>query len=229
MIFDLQGKRRRLVQATYLILAVLMGGGLVLFGVGSGSVSGGLFDALTGKSSNSNSSISSTVNNRIKRDQKALKLNPKNQAALADLVRSHYQLATDDADANTGAFGPTGKQQLAQAGGAWKRYIAVAKKPDDSLAGLMLQAYGSGGLNKPADAATAAGIIADARPSAQAYLALTTYAAQAGQTRIAQLAGDKAIALAPKAQRKLVRQQVNAAKVNGGFASQGTGTSTSGG
>src|SRR3954451_23812302 len=105
MLFDLQGKRRRLVQATYLILAVLMGGGLVLFGVGSGDVSGGLFDAITGKDSNNSSSINSTVNNRIKRDQQALKLNPQNQTALADLVRSHYQLATDDADPNTGAFG----------------------------------------------------------------------------------------------------------------------------
>jgi hypothetical protein len=229
MIFDLQGKRRRLVQATYLILAVLMGGGLILFGVGSGSVSGGLFDALTGNNSNGNGSANSTVNNRIKKDEKAIKLNPKNQAALADLVRAHYQLATDDADANTGAFGPTGKQQLTQASNAWKRYISVVKKPDDSLAGLMMQAYGTGGLNKPADAATAAGIIANARPSAQAYLALTTYAAQAGKTRIAELAGQKAIDLAPKAQRKLVRQQVNAAKVNGGFSSQGTGTTPSGG
>src|SRR3954453_4890513 len=102
MIFALQGKRRRLVQATYLILAVLMGGGLVLFGVGSGDISGGLFDAITGKDSNSNSAVNSAVSKRIERDEKALKLNPKNQSALADLVRSHYQLATDDADANTG-------------------------------------------------------------------------------------------------------------------------------
>ena len=39
MLFDLRGRRRRAVQATYLILAVLMGGGLVLFGIG-GDVSG---------------------------------------------------------------------------------------------------------------------------------------------------------------------------------------------
>src|SRR3954454_10728389 len=103
MLFDLQGKRRRLVQGTYLLLAVLMGGGLVLFGVGSGSVSGGLFDAITGKDSNSPSN-NSAVTSRIKRDEKALKLNPKSQAALADLVRAHYQLATNDADPNTGAF-----------------------------------------------------------------------------------------------------------------------------
>src|SRR3954451_2878069 len=108
MLFDLQGKRRRLVQATYLILAILMGGGLVLFGVGSGDISGGLFDAITGKDSNSSGAANSAVTKRIERDQKALKLNPANQAALTDLVRSHYQLATNDADANTGAFGPEG-------------------------------------------------------------------------------------------------------------------------
>src|SRR5262245_59584951 len=114
MLFDLQGKRRRVVQATYLILAILMGGGLVLFGVGSGDISGGLFDAITGKDSNS-SSGNSAVNARIKRDLAALKLNPQNEAALADLVRSHYQLATEDADPNTGAFGTDGKDELAQA------------------------------------------------------------------------------------------------------------------
>jgi hypothetical protein len=225
MLFDLQGKRRRLVQATYLILAILMGGGLVLFGVGSGDISGGLFDAITGKDSNSNSSQNSTINKRIERDQKALKLNPSNQQALADLVRAHYQLATDDADPNTGAFGNQGKQELAKADTAWKRYVQVSKNPSDSLASLMLQAYGQGGLNKPADAATAAELIANARPSAQAYLALTVYAAQAGQSRKADLAGQKAIELAPKTQKKIVKQQVDAAKAQ---AAAGATTQSSG-
>lgn len=214
MLFDLQGKRRRLVQATYLILAVLMGGGLVLFGVGSGDISGGLFDAITGKDSNSTSN-NSAVNNRIKRDQQALKLNSKNQAALVDLVRAHYQLATEDADPNTGAFGTNGKTELAKAADAWERYVALAAKPSDSLASLMLQAYAETGLNKPDKAAQAAELIAGARPSAQAYLALTTYAAKAGQTRKAQLAGLKAVELAPKAQREAVRKQVAIARAQG--------------
>ena len=47
MLFDLRGRRRRAVQATYLMLALLMGGGLVLFGIG-GDVSGGLVDAFKG-------------------------------------------------------------------------------------------------------------------------------------------------------------------------------------
>src|SRR3954463_5689329 len=218
MLFDLQGKRRRLVQGTYLVLAILMGGGLILFGVGSGNISGGLFDAITGKDSNSGGAVNSTVKNRIAKDNKALRLNPKNQAALEDLVRSYYQLATDDADANTGAFGAQGKASLKKADTVWKRYVEVAPKPDDSLASLMLQAYGQGGLNKPSDAASAAEFIANARPSAQAYLTLASYAAQAGQARKATLAGQKAIDLAPKSQKKLVKQQVEAAKASAGAA-----------
>jgi hypothetical protein len=233
MLFDLQGKRRRLVQGTYLVLAILLGGGLVLFGVGSGSVSGGLFDAITGKNSNS-SSINSTVSNRIKRDQKALQLNPNNQAAMEDLIRSHYQLATDDADANTGAFGQQGKAELQKASVAWKKYVTNVNKPNDSLASLMLQAYGQGGLNKPADAAQTAQIIASARPSAQAYLTLTLYAAQSGNTRLAKLAAGKAVDLAPKGQKQQVKKQAAAAQaqapVNSSQATPSTGgTTTSGG
>lgn len=228
MLFDLQGKRRRLVQATYLILAILMGGGLVLFGVGSGDISGGLFDAITGKDSNS-SSGNSAVTKRIARDEKALKLNPKNQAALTDLVRAHYQLATDDADPNTGAFGQDGKNELAKAATAWERYVSTANKPNDSLASIMLQAYGENGLNKPDKAAEAAELIAAARPSAQAYLILTTYAAKAGQTRKAELAGLKAIDLAPKAQKTAVKKQVAIARAQGQAINPSDVTPSSGG
>ena len=212
MLFDLQGKRRRVVQATYLVLAVLMGGGLVLFGIG-GDVSGGLFDAFSGNGSGGNAN--QAVEERIERNEKALKANPRNQAALADLVRSHYQLATDDADPNTGAFGQQGRQELREAAQAWERYVEVAEKPDDSLAGLMLQAYGEGGLGQPEEAVRAAEIVADARPSAVAYLQLAQYAAQAGQTRKAELAGQKAIELAPKGQKKIVKQQVDALTAQG--------------
>lgn len=229
MIFDLQGKRRRVVQVTYLMLAILMGAGLILFGVGTGSGFGGLWDAITGKGSDSGANVNSAVTKRINGDQKALQLNPSNQAALADLIRSHYQLATDDADANTGQFGTQGKQELAKADAAWQRYVAVVKTPSDSLAGLMIQAYGQGGLNKPVDAEKAAEIIAAARPSAQAYLTLMSFATQAGDTRTANLAGQKALQLAPKAQKKLVQQQIAAAKAQAITSSATTGTTTGSG
>jgi hypothetical protein len=212
MLFDLQGKRRRVVQATYLVLAILMGGGLVLFGIGSGNISGGLFDAITGKDSTGGNG-NSIVATRIKADEKALKLNPGNTNALQDLVRSHYQLATDDADRNTGQFGTNGKLQLERAAVAWKRYQDVAKAPDPSLASLMLNAYSELGLNRPDEATRAAQLVAEARPSAAAYLQVARYAQKAGQTRIADLAGEKAVAIAPKSQKAVVRKQVASIKL----------------
>ncbi len=54
MLFDLRGRgRRRTVQAIYLGLALLMGGGLVLFGVGAGNGFGGLLNAFNGNGSSS--------------------------------------------------------------------------------------------------------------------------------------------------------------------------------
>ena len=45
MLFDLRSRgRRRTVQAVYLGLAIILGGGLVLFGVGAGNGFGGLLE-----------------------------------------------------------------------------------------------------------------------------------------------------------------------------------------
>jgi hypothetical protein len=209
VLFDLKGRRRRVVQVTYLLLAILMGGGLVLFGIG-GSVSGGLLDAFKGNSTSSNS----IVEDRIDENEKKVETDPKNAAALKELARDQYQLATQEADA-TGAFSDEGKERLAEADDAWQRYLDLdPKKPDPALAGLMLNAYGPTALNNPADGAEAAEIVAAATPkadAAQAYLQLATFAAQAGQDRKADLAGQKAIELAPKKQRSTVKQLVKQA------------------
>src|SRR3954453_2366011 len=92
MLFDLGGKRRRAVQATYLILAVLLGGGLVLFGIG-GSVSGGLLDAFKGgKGGGDNTNSLVTKRNDKLRGQ--LAKDPNNTVTLADLTRGEFQAAT---------------------------------------------------------------------------------------------------------------------------------------
>ena len=62
----------------------------------------------------------------------------------------------------------------------------------------MIQVYAPGALNQAADGAEAAEIVAVADPNPQAYIQLTQYAALAGQDRKADLAGQKAIELAPK-------------------------------
>jgi tetratricopeptide (TPR) repeat protein len=204
VLFDLKGRRRRVVQGTYLLLAILMGGGLVLFGIG-GDVSGGLVDALQGQSGSSNS----IVEDRIEENEDKVETDPKNTAALKELARDWYQLATQESDV-TGAFSDEGKERLAEADAAWEAYVDLdPKNPDASLASLMVNVYAPTALNKPAEGAEAAEIVATAQPkNAQAYLQLAQFAAQAGQERKADLAGQKAIELAPKDQRSTVKQLV---------------------
>src|SRR6059058_1653598 len=98
MLFDLKGKRRRAVQGTYLMLAVLMGAGLVLFGIGS-STNGGLGDLFSGGGgSNKGNSV---VQKKIDAADTQLQVNPRNVAALGAVMRGRYQLATAKATANT--------------------------------------------------------------------------------------------------------------------------------
>src|SRR5438094_558546 len=126
MLFDLKGKRRRAVQGTYLALAVLMGGGLVLFGIGS-STNGGLGDLLNG--GNGSNKGNQVVQNRIKAADKTLAVQPKNVAALGILIRSNYQLATTNAD-QAGNFLPKAIPDLQHTTQAWQRYYAATSKPD---------------------------------------------------------------------------------------------------
>lgn len=207
MLFDLQGKRRRLVQATYLTLAILMGGGLVLFGIGS-DAQGGLLDGCS--SDGGTGDANPALEARLDDAQARLATNPEDEAALTELVRANYQLAAGETDPETGAFGEGSVERLQAAADAWERYLELdPKQPDDSLAGLMVQAYGDLGLNQPEQAAEAAGIVAEERPSTSAFLELARYAALAGQTRQAELAGDRAVELAPKDQRKQVEKLVD--------------------
>jgi len=228
MIFDLKGKRRRFVQGTYLTLAVLMGGGLVLFGIGGGSLNGGLLNAFTG--GGGSSSGDKQIQQRIDNAQKQLAANPRNQAALQEIIRDNYQLATLSADQTTGAFTADGKKNLLQASDAWQRYLPTnPDKPNFTLASLMTQAYqGLGDYNKAQKAAL---IVADAQPSSAAYLRVIQYAslAKPPDTRTVDLASQKALDLAPKGQRSSVKKQIEAVKASATGTSTQTGTGTTGG
>jgi hypothetical protein len=231
MLFDLKGKRRRAVQGTYLMLAILMGAGLVLFGIGS-SVNGGLSDLFSG--GGGSNTADKTIQKKIDTAQKQLAVNPKNTAALAEVIRGHYQLATANADPNTGQFSKDARVDLLAAASTWQRYLATKpEKPDTDLARVMVQAYTglAQGTTEQSEASTqwagAAGateLIASAQPNPTNYIALVQYATLAGQTSKADLAGKKAISLAPKKQRKAVTQQVASAKAAGASQAGGAGT-----
>jgi hypothetical protein len=212
MLFDLKGKRRRAVQVTYLGLAILIGLGLVGFGVGS-SVNGGLGDLFSGGSGSN--TANQTIQKQVDAANRRLRLNPHDQAALKQLIRSHYQLATSDANSTTGAFTTKGKQQLGQAAAAWNRYLAQTPNPDPAVAGMMFQAFGVQGLDRPEDATKTAEIVAAAQPTAQAYLIVIEYGSLARDTRAVDLATKRALALTPAGQRATVTKQISQAKAAG--------------
>lgn len=211
MLFDLQGKRRRLIQATYLTLAVLMAGGLVFFGIGS-DVQGGLADIFSG--SGSSDDANPAIEQQLEDAEQQLVANPEDPAALAAVARANYQLAADvddEARASGAIFAEGATARLEAAADAWSRYLETdPRNPDPSLAFLMVQVYGEAGLGRPEEAAEAAEVMAQQRDDAQAYLLWTQYAALAGDERQAELAGGRAVELAPEAQRRQVERQVDA-------------------
>jgi tetratricopeptide (TPR) repeat protein len=213
MLFDLRGAgRRTTIKAVYLMLAVLMGGGLVLFGIG-GDVSGGLVDAITERSGTTDTGTG-RYEDRVREAERATQADPKDAEAWAALARARFQLASagDNFDQQTQQFSASGKAQLRSATQAWERHLALdPKQPDDGVASLMVQAY-SFGLNEPAKAVAAQEVITEARPTSATFANLAIFAYQAGQTRKGDLASDKAVSLADSADRKTLRTELKSAK-----------------
>jgi len=219
MLFDLRGSgRRRTVKVVYITLAFLMGGGLVLFGIG-GATSGGLVDAITDRSGGGD-----TGSDRFRKQETAAeaktRTNPQDAAAWAALARVRFQLAGsgENFDPAKGTFTAKGTAKLRAAGDAWDRYLALnPKKPDDRVAGLMVQAFGA--LNKPDKAAEAQEVITEARPTASTFTQLAIFAYQAGQTRKGDLAKAKAIELTDPDMRQALKGQLEQAKQSASGAS----------
>jgi cytochrome c-type biogenesis protein CcmH/NrfG len=202
MLFDLRGKRRRAVQATYLILAILMGGGLVLFGIGGSG--GNIFDAFD---SSSGDSGNEQLEKRIDRLETKLQTSPNDAVTLAALVKANYQVAVSQTPSGTTAIPEEGKDDLRKAGQYWERYVTASNsEPSPDLAKYALNVYSPEGLNQPAKAKEAVRILAADANDAQTYLLLVQYATAAKDTRTAKLAAQKAVELAPKNQRKEVEK-----------------------
>lgn len=207
MLFDLRGRgRRRTVQTIYLGLALLMGIGLVGFGIGGGLGSGGLFNSLGTGGTSSSDAFQKAVTNARRQTRRQ----PANPAAWAALTKALYQQAGtgENYDTTSSSFTTKGQVVLGQAATAWQRYLTL--KPNTAnvaLANEMVQAYeGQGGLNEAAQAVQALQIIIAHSPQSwQQYASLAEYAYVAGNTRQGDLAAAKAIALAPEADKAQLR------------------------
>jgi hypothetical protein len=216
MLFDLRGRgRRRTIQVIYAGLAVLMGGGLVFFGIG-GNSSGGLFDALglSGGSKKGGTSISQTFDRQRRAAEARVAANPNNATAWGELARVRFLIAKEDTGSgqNAPAFTANGRKQLPGVRDAWAKYFSLAARPNPDIASLMVLAFGPDGLNDAVSAAQAQEVVAAARPSPNSYGTLAAFAYKAGQTRKGDLAAAKALQLTPASQRTVVKQQLDQLK-----------------
>ncbi len=230
MLFDLRGRgRQRTVKVIYLLLAVLMGGGLVFFGIG-GNTSGGLFDAFNGSSGGDDGS--KRIERRITDAERTLKTDPDNEAAHIALVRGHAQLATfgeDRYNSTTGEYTDEGKAELRKAVEAWNAYLDRNPKPTDEgerAASIMVGAFASLGDYKGATQAQE--VVAESRKSSGAYATLAQLAYQAGSVALGDRAADKAVELEDPDLRKSRRTQLDQLKAQAGGVPAATPTPDAG-
>lgn len=220
MLFDLRGRgRRRTVQVIYAGLAILIGAGLILFGVGAGIGGGGLLNSLTGNEGSSSASFSA----QIEKYKKLAHQQPSDAYAWEQLALA--QLHEAGGEAYVTRTGPTnkGKELYAQIVGSWNSYLATnPPKPNPTLALEMVSIFGEEGLNQPAEAVKALQIVIPAKststPQYQAslYEALAKNAYKANNPRIGDLASEKAVSLVPAAQRKQVKTALAELKAHPG-------------
>lgn len=142
MLFDLRGRRKRLVQVIYATLAVLMAGGLVLFGIG-GEVSGGLLDGL---GISNNTTGDTTLDDQAERIDQRLAKSPNDEQLLLAAVRTRisYGNTLVELDSQTGQqnITPEARDQYELAGDAWDRYLKVsAGQANSSVALLAANAF----------------------------------------------------------------------------------------
>jgi tetratricopeptide (TPR) repeat protein len=222
MLFDLKGKRKRLVQVVYVILAILFGGSLVLFGIGS-DAPGGLVDAITGGQTGSGDPTG-TFQKQVDKAQKEVRANPKDARAWAALSQAEFKLAqANHYDEETGQFSQGAANNLENATRAWERHLKLEReKPDATTASFMVQAYASllrfgrgSALDTFEKAAEAQRIFAELRPSSNAYFGLATIRYQIGKIGPGDEAADEAIDRTPKDQRNVVRSQLEDVRKEG--------------
>ncbi|MCB0869426.1 MAG: hypothetical protein KDB52_01205 [Solirubrobacterales bacterium] len=138
MLFDLRGRRKRVIQVIYVILAIIMAASLVVIGLPGGVNP-------FGNSANSGSSDIAKANIERAEDLQAkLQTQPNNEKAAVELIRARFSAGQSlyDTDPNTGQTSITDEAttQLELAAETWARYLKMTgNKPDPEVAQLMSQ------------------------------------------------------------------------------------------
>ena len=218
MVFDLRGRRKRVVQVVYALLAVLMALSLltVVGPVSLGDIFGG-----GGGSSNPASSLDDQAANIEKR----LKKDPENENLLLALVRTRYSAGnvqvTVDPSTGQQSITPEARTEYEKAAAAWTKYLnAVSGEPNPNVAQqaatalftlAATSATAAEAETSLQDAAKAQAIVAKARPSVGSLSTLAYYSYYALDFKqgdaAAKQAGTKA---SSKSQAKQIQTQLAA-------------------
>src|ERR1035437_6332039 len=213
MLFDLRGRgRRHTIQVLYIGLALLMGVGLIGFGIGGGLGGGGLFTSLNSNSGSNSASFSA----QITKYEKLTRQQPGNVNAWDSLAKAQLHQAGAGAYDASGQLTTSGRTLFSQAASSWNHYITLSPPhPDSGLALEMVQVFSKPGLNQPAEAMQVLQIVVTARPTSVALWAqLAQSAYQAKNVRVGDLAAAKAVSLAPAAQRTQLKSTLSGIKKN---------------
>jgi hypothetical protein len=214
MLFDIRGRRRRgVVRVIYGALAVLFGSGLVLFGVG-GFGGTGILSSLAGKEgAGSGPNYSAQVSKYRKLTQK----NPHDVSAWENLAKTLlHEAGGEEFVTSAGAVTAKGKAVFHEASQAWEGYVALnPPTPNAELAQLMETVYDEAALNQPAKEVEVLQFAVAARPTdAALYASLAEYAYKAKNTRVGDLASQKAVSLVPSSERKRLQEELAEVKAN---------------
>jgi hypothetical protein len=205
VLFDLRGKRRRVVQVSYVLLAVLFLSGFLLFGIGTGGGLGGLGDVFGLGSGSNNDSATAQFEDNIDAAQAKLAKNPDDTQALLKLADNEYLVGKEGVtqDPTTGQISITNDAHthLGAAADAWSKYLRVNKgKPNLDTAFNMVNVYVI--LNDADGAAKTQAIIAQAQPSAASYGQLAYFQYAGGDIEAGDASRKKALSEASGVQRK---------------------------
>src|SRR5882757_4468561 len=170
MVFDIRGRRGRVVKVVYAILAILMG--LSLFLV-TGALNVG---SILGTSSSGESATKSLEEQATRIEAKLVKT-PEDEDMLLNLTRTRINVAntmiTNGAGESQSGFEEV-KQELALASEDWSKYLKAANEPSAGLAIQVapalfqlaeLSSTGAEALENVKAATEAQKIVAEQRPS----------------------------------------------------------------
>jgi hypothetical protein len=212
VLFDLRGKRKRVVQVAYAALAAIFLVGFVGFSIGSGNAPGGLFDAIGLGGSGSSGSLTSQYDTQIDKANQQLARNPKDADALSKLALNEYlkakQGVTQDPTTGQTSVSSDAHTALGSAADAWTKYLRVNKgKPDVTTAAQVVNAFIF--LGDASGAAQTQKIVATDQPSQNSYGNLAIFEYSALDIPAGDAAAKKAERLAPPSLRKQVTQQLD--------------------